>query len=250
MIDRGDEASIKIRTVRERILEVIGYRPFEGARRVYVIEPADALTREAQDALLKTLEEPPSAAILILISAFPDTLLPTIQSRCRRIRCGLLSEADVARVLTERAGVDRAKAKTLAAASGGSVARALAEQSGPFEGDREAALDFLTAQRGGVAERLKASATLTQHGSRRRDREAMAARLAIVQSLLRDLAAMGVSGDVPLANSDLIDALQDLAPAFPAERLPEAFFAISRAEAALDRYASPKIVADWLAVTL
>src|SRR5262249_32359587 len=90
MLDRGDEASIKIRALRERVLEVIGYRPFEAARRVYVIDPADDLTDEAQDALLKTLEEPPSAAILILVTAYPDMLHPTIQSRCRRLRFGPL----------------------------------------------------------------------------------------------------------------------------------------------------------------
>ena len=74
------------------MLEVIGYRPFEADRRVYIIDPADEMTVEAQDALLKTLEEPPSAAILVLITAYPDTLAPTIQSRCRRIRFGPLPE--------------------------------------------------------------------------------------------------------------------------------------------------------------
>ncbi len=251
IIGKGDEASIKIKTIRERVLEAVGYRPFEGARRVYIIDPADAMTREAQDALLKTLEEPPPAAILILISAYPDTLLATIQSRCRRLRCGLLSESDVARVLVERAGVETGLARMLAAASGGSVSRALAERSGTFEADREAALAFLSAQRGrNVAVRLKAAETLTKHGTKRRERDAMASRLAIVQSLLRDLTALGVPGGVPLANEDLATSLAELASSFSPERLSEAFAAITRAEASLDRYASPKIVADWLAVSI
>src|SRR5437016_6567385 len=77
-LDNGDEASIKITPLRERILDVAGYRPFEAERRVYIIDPADRLTDQAQDALLKTLEEPPPAAILILITAFADSLVPTI----------------------------------------------------------------------------------------------------------------------------------------------------------------------------
>jgi DNA polymerase-3 subunit delta' len=250
VIDKGDDASIKIRTVRERLLDVIGYRPFEGARRVYIIDPADALTREAQDALLKTLEEPPAAAVLILTSAYPDTLLPTIQSRCRRIRCGLLTEGDVARVLVERIGVDRATAPILAAASGGSVARAIAERSGAFEADRDAALEFLSAQRGGIAQRLKAAAALAAHGTKRRDREALVTRLAIVQTLLRDLAALGIAGQVALANADLTGPLEALTPVFGLERASDAYAAVARAEAALDRNASPKIVADWLALTV
>jgi DNA polymerase-3 subunit delta' len=250
VIDKGDDASIKIRTVRERLLDVIGYRPFEGVRRVYIIDPADALTREAQDALLKTLEEPPAAAVLILISAYPDTLLPTIQSRCRRIRCGLLTEGEVARVLVERAGVDRAAAPILAAASGGSAARAMAERSGAFEADRDAALEFLSAQRGGVAQRLKAAAALAAHGTKRRDREALVTRLAIVQTLLRDLAVLGIDGHVALTNADLTGPLEALTPVFGLERATDAYAAVGRAEAALDRNASPKIVADWLALSV
>src|SRR6187397_746979 len=71
-LDKGDAASIKIQPLREQILDAVGYRPFEGARRIFVINDADELTVQAQDALLKTLEEPPPAAILILITAYPD----------------------------------------------------------------------------------------------------------------------------------------------------------------------------------
>ena len=251
VIDKGDEASIKIRQIRERIIATVGYRPFEGARRVYIIDPADELTIEAQDALLKTLEEPPPAAMLILITAYPDTLLPTIQSRCRRLRCGLLSEADVIRVLVERAGIKPAAARPLAACSGGSVGRALAGQGGEFDDDRDAALNLLAAvRRGSVVERLKAATTLAQHKSKRRDREALFARLAIVSSLIRDLAAMEVQGQVPLANADIESALAKIAPEFSVERLTDAFAALDRAETALGRNASPKIVADWLAVSI
>jgi DNA polymerase-3 subunit delta' len=251
VIEKGDEASIKIRQVRDRIIASIGYRPFEGTRRIYIIDPADELTIEAQDALLKTLEEPPSAAMLILITAYPDTLLPTIQSRCRRLRCGLLSEADVTRVLIERAGIAVPAARALAASSGGSVSRALAGQAGEFDADREAALNLLAAvRRGSVVERLKAATALAQHKSKRRDREALFARLAIVSSLIRDLAAMDVQGGVPLANADIEGALADIAPAFPVDRLTDAFAAVDRAETALGRNASPKIVADWLSVSI
>jgi DNA polymerase-3 subunit delta' len=246
-LDKGSEASIKIKPLRERILDVVGYRPFEGARRVYIIEPADDLTTEAQDALLKTLEEPPAAALLMLITAYPDTLLATIQSRCRRLRFGLLSEHDVARVLAERARVDPKTAAHLAAVSGGSVARALSEEAGDFDEDRAAALALLRAARGGsMAERLKASAALAQHGSKRRDREALSARLTILASLLRDLSALSASSDVALANTDLDADLKALLASYRPDRLVAAFDLVDRAEHALGSNASPKIVADWL----
>jgi len=77
MLDRGDDATIKIKFLRERVLDVIGYRPFEAVRRVFIIA-ADDLQDGGQDALLKTLEEPPPSAMLILISAYPDSLSPTV----------------------------------------------------------------------------------------------------------------------------------------------------------------------------
>jgi DNA polymerase III subunit delta' len=251
VVDKGDEASIKIRMMRERVLETVNYRPFEAERRVYIIDPADLMTVEAQDALLKTLEEPPSAAMLILVTAYPDMLLPTIQSRCRRLRFGPLSESDVVRVLMQHAGLDEKKARRAAAASGGSVARALAEDSGDFDDDRDAALAVLTAARSSaIGARLKAAASLAQHRSDRRDREALSDRLSIVLSLLRDLGALNSAGAVPLANGDLADPLRELTGAFGVARVSDAFAKVEQADEALRRNASPKIVADWLAVTI
>jgi len=250
-IDRGEFASIKIEVLRERLLEVIGYRPFEAARRVYIIDPADDITEQGQNALLKTLEEPPSAAIIILISAFADTILPTVRSRCRRLRFAALSDHDVARVLVERAGVDKAKARALAAVAGGSVSRALAEQSGDLEEDRDAALALLQAARGRqVMPRLKAAAALAKHDSDRRDREALGARLAVVQAMLRDIGLVHANAAASIGYADDESAMRELAASFDVRRATAGFATIQRAHEALARNASPKIVADWVAVTL
>ncbi len=251
VLDKGDEASIKIKPLRERVLDVVGYRPFEGARRVFIIDPADDLTVEAQDALLKTLEEPPPSALLMLVTAYPDTLLPTVQSRCRRLRFGPLAEADVAAILAKDEGVEPGRARALAAASGGSVARALADDGGTLADDREAALGLLRAAGGrAVVPRLRAAAALAKHGSKRRDRAALDARLSALASLARDLAVIRAQAATPLANLDLEGPLHDLVSGFDAERIDAAYGAIVQARQALDRNASPKIVADWLAVRL
>ena len=247
ILDRGDDASIRIKHLRERLLEIVGYRPFEARRRVFIIDPADELTLEAQDALLKTLEEPPSSAILILVAAHPDTLRPTIQSRCRRLRFGALTEAEVARILAERCSIDPTRARLMAVASAGSVSRALEEEAGDVAEDREAALDLLKASaRRDVLPRMKAAGALSQHGSKRRDREALSARLAMMASLCRDLTALHAGATAALANGDLAEALHDLGRAFDTDRLSRAFSTIDRAQQALDRNASPKIVADWV----
>src|SRR5688572_20315090 len=187
-VDNGDIASISIKSIREQVLDPVGYRPFEGQRRVFIIDPADALSLPAQDALLKTLEEPPPASVLILISAYPDSLLPTVVSRCRRVRFGALTDTEVVQVLTGRHGMDPVLARARASLSGGSVTQALALDGGVLEGDRDAAWDLLRAAAAPpIAARLRAAETMTKHGTKRRDREALGMRLSHVSALLRDL---------------------------------------------------------------
>jgi DNA polymerase-3 subunit delta' len=74
-----------VEAVRERVIRAASYRPFEGGSRVFVVEAAEAMRDESQNALLKTLEEPPPFAHLILLSSEPEALLETISSRCQPV---------------------------------------------------------------------------------------------------------------------------------------------------------------------
>jgi DNA polymerase-3 subunit delta' len=80
-----------VEEVRERVIRAAAYRPFEGAKRVFVVEAAEALRDESQNALLKTLEEPPAFVHLILLSSEPEILLETIASRCQPVDFAPLS---------------------------------------------------------------------------------------------------------------------------------------------------------------
>src|SRR2546427_7698708 len=84
VVEPGDTGSIKIEQVRD-IVDRAAYRPFEGRRRVVIVDEADALVAPAQNALLQTLEEPPSSSTFILVTARPDMLLATVRSRCIRL---------------------------------------------------------------------------------------------------------------------------------------------------------------------
>jgi DNA polymerase-3 subunit delta' len=81
LVPRG--AQHLVEEVRERVIRASAYRPFEGGKRVFVIEAAEAMRDESQNALLKTLEEPPDFVHLILLSAEPEALLETVASRCQ-----------------------------------------------------------------------------------------------------------------------------------------------------------------------
>ncbi len=88
-----------VEQVRREVIASAAYRPFEGERRAFVIEAADAMAEESQNALLKTLEEPPAYAHLILLTTEPAALLETVTSRCQRIDFAPLSAAAIEREL-------------------------------------------------------------------------------------------------------------------------------------------------------
>lgn len=101
-------------------------RPMLGKTKVAIIDDAPLLTVAAQNALLKTLEEPPDHSLLILVAANPDALLATVRSRCQRVRFAPLPLESVATIVAEVAGVDAASARELAVLAEGSPGRALA----------------------------------------------------------------------------------------------------------------------------
>lgn len=103
----------------------------ESPWRVAIVDPADELSTEAANALLKILEEPPPKALILLVSHTPAKLLPTIRSRCRRLMLTPLPKADVAALLARLApGLPQAEAEVAASLSGGSIGRALALAEG------------------------------------------------------------------------------------------------------------------------
>jgi DNA polymerase-3 subunit delta' len=132
---KADEAArqkeLKIGTIRDWLRDVT-LRPYEGRRRVFILHDAERLNEEASNAMLKTLEEPPPFATLILVANSAD-LLPTVVSRCQPIRLRPLPRQQVVHALTERAGQNPETAALLAARSGGRIGWALQMAAAPDE---------------------------------------------------------------------------------------------------------------------
>jgi DNA polymerase-3 subunit delta' len=253
VIEPGDSGSIKIEQVRE-VIDRADYRPFEGRRRVVIIDEADALVPPAQNALLKTLEEPPSASVFVLVSSRPDALLPTVVSRCPRMRFAPLSTAEVADVLMRHHKYTEADARAAAADADGSIGRALEANSADLAEARDDAGRLLeqAARVADPSRRLDAVKDLaTSKGGAPAEREQMAARLRALASLLRDTSILAVGGDRRLlGNADLESTLASLARSFDGRRSTRAYNAVDEALGALERNASPKVVADWLVLQL
>ncbi|MDN5379609.1 DNA polymerase III subunit delta' [Thermodesulfobacterium sp.] len=119
-----EKKEIKIDQIRE-IINFLRYRPIEAKYKVTLIQNAERMNLEAANALLKSLEEPPSYGIFILITENFTQLLPTVVSRSQVVRFHPLPKTTVYRVLTERYGFEKQVSQTLAEISQGSLGRAL-----------------------------------------------------------------------------------------------------------------------------
>src|SRR5688572_2703275 len=237
-IEPGDTGVIKIEQARD-VIDRAGYRPFEGRRRVVIVDEADAMMVSAQNALLKTLEEPPSASVFVLVSSMPDALLATVRSRLSRLRFGALAPAEVAAVLMRDHGYTDAEARVAAADADGSIGRALAARSVDLTEARDAAQRLLeqTARSTDPVRRLDAAKELTgKKSTSAGERDQLAVCLRALASMLRDLGIIANHADMrSLANADLRADLSRLADSFDSERSLRAFTAVDRALGALDR---------------
>ena len=119
-----------VEEVRERVIRASAYRPFEGGSRVFVVEAAEAMRDESQNALLKTLEEPPGFVHLILLTSEPAALLETVTSRCQPVEFAALPAEAVEAVLAGAGDADQVAAAARLAAGDLDLARTLLDAEG------------------------------------------------------------------------------------------------------------------------
>ncbi|MCI8511295.1 MAG: DNA polymerase III subunit delta' [Lachnospiraceae bacterium] len=117
--------SIGVDDVREQINDSILIRPYSSYYKIYVVDEAEKLTVQAQNALLKTIEEPPSYAVLILITTNQEAFLPTILSRCVQLKLKPLKDSTVKSYLTEHLNVPDKEAEICAAFARGNLGKAI-----------------------------------------------------------------------------------------------------------------------------
>jgi DNA polymerase III subunit delta' len=197
--------SIKIEPVRDLVREIVA-RPFEGPARAFIVDDAHLTTEQAQNALLKSLEEPPATSHVILVTSAPQALLTTIRSRCQILRLGGLPASRLAAYLRERQGLTAEEARLRAALAGGSLGAALAFEAGTYQELRDALLALLERLPGlGAIERMQEAETLA-------DGDDVGETLTALRTLLRDVAALRAGSPAEsLLNADVVPRLTALA---------------------------------------
>ncbi|MCH7809807.1 MAG: hypothetical protein IH863_04420 [Chloroflexi bacterium] len=192
--------SISVEQMRD-VEATVALAPYEGRKRVVIIDPAEEMSAGAQNAFLKTLEEPPPHLVFVLISADADRLLETVRSRCRRVDFGLVAAAEIEAGLIER-GTDAGQAAVLARLAAGRPGWALEAAAAPaLLAKRDEALDAARsladmdlAGRIDVAEKLS--------GAFKRDRAAVDETLAQWLGWWRDVVLTQSGAGDAIANLD------------------------------------------------
>jgi DNA polymerase-3 subunit delta' len=204
-LDSGTGA-LKIEEVRT-VTGRIALKPYEARYRIALFRDFDHARPQAQDALLKTLEEPPPTAVLILLAPTTESLLSTITSRSQVISLRLVSAETICDTLIQRWNADPQQAELLARLSGGRIGwaiRALEEPS--LLDQRQAALDLLEQALGqNRAGRFALAEDLSK------DKLALVPLLELWQTYWRDVMLIREGSRVTPANIDREDALRQLA---------------------------------------
>jgi DNA polymerase-3 subunit delta' len=270
-----------VEEVRERVIRAAAYRPFEGGKRVFVVEAAEALRDESQNALLKTLEEPPAYVHLILLSSEPEALLETIASRCQPIDFAPLS----AEVLEAELGDEQAPPEEIAAAArlaagdlerarlllgprgrevredaegcvaaalGGEVASApwqrLLDRAKAAGEDAEAATREVLEEeaKSGLKRTARDVADESKRAGRRRRTEILDLGLELCAAWFRDLAAIAAGADVVVLNRDRLDRLRSQAAGLGPGRARVAAAAVQETRRSLDLNVSEELALEAL----
>ncbi len=237
-----DGAFIKIDQVRQLQRE-LSLRPYEADFKACIIESADRFHQSAGNALLKTLEEPPGSALMILLTSNPEAVLPTIRSRCQTVNFQHLSEEAIVQLLGGQ-GTDPVAARLAACLAGGSPGRAMELCSEEALSGRHEIIELL------FSLSLKDIGTIFNTSERlASEKEGLPEILDLLTTFLRDMLFLRV-GSSELVNRDLIDLIERETKRYPPKQLMELIDSVKSARLALQRNVNARLAMDVLLMRL
>jgi len=230
-----DKKQMGIDTVRE-LRRRLALKPFAAMRRFFIIEEADHMTEQAANSLLKSLEEPPEYAVLLLLAKDESSLLPTILSRCQKLRLHSLSLESIVSLLRER-GIKSEPAQHLARLSAGSPGRALSlAESDDLLRRREDVLDFLC--------RLTGHDDLEIFAEAERWRDWLKEDFPLLDLLMewyRDIIVCKQSGAEAVRNRDYSSDIERMARAYSLPRLQDMLESVREAAGDIEANVRPEL---------
>ena len=238
----ADGAFIKIDQIRELQRE-LAYRPFEAPKKACIIDGAERLNPAAGNALLKTLEEPPGDALIILVTEHRSGVLPTVLSRCQQLHFQTLSQETITTCLNSR-GIDGETARIAASLAGGSLKKALEISGETALPERKRFLQRITGL--SLREITPLFSTAEELAA---DKDSAMALLDLLTSYLRDILLLKGGGD-GIVNADLLPLLEREAGRFLPERIMERIDHVAAARRALLRNVNTRLTLEVLFMRL
>jgi DNA polymerase-3 subunit delta' len=208
LLEPDDKGTIKVGAAREFSAE-IRFRPYEGRQRFFLIDNSEKLREESANALLKTLEEPPSTSNIILLTAQPDALLPTVRSRSQQLTFAPLPLDEMEGFVKEQ-GRPVSEAALLARLSEGSIGRLAAIDLSDYRKERRELLELaeLLAGDGSRHRLIKAAEYL----AKQQDKDVFERKLILLLKIVRDLLLLNEGSDRgKIINVDEAERLEGLA---------------------------------------
>lgn len=237
--------AIPISRIRE-VVRQAGYHRFGARRRFIIIDPADAMRGPAANALLKTLEEPPDGTGFILVATNAKALLPTIISRCQRVRFGPVPTQALAIWLAEQ-GVDNAP--DIASVSFGCPGVAMDMTDGALLKRRETRDALIDVLHGDLDTLFKYTQKLCS-GGRAAWRPKAEALFELLEELIRDAAVHQAGSSSDLVNTDRADVVERWAKALWPDGVAQCHAALTDVRLDLNRMVSGRTAIDALLCTI
>ena len=208
---------IKIEQTRE-LAEQAQFRPYEGRRRVFILDDAEWLRHEAANSMLKILEEPPDTSLLILITPKPFSLLDTIRSRCLLLSFAPLNAADIERHLRTIKTIASEEARLRAQLAGGSIGRAIALNIAEYREMRNVLLEII--ETAAVSRDSIRLLNASEYLGKKLDKDEFERHLNALMVLLRDLFHLKLSrSNEYLINEDVVERLERITEALTVEEI-------------------------------
>jgi DNA polymerase-3 subunit delta' len=245
-----DPQVIKIEKIRE-LERLLSFKPNNGKYRVTVLRGAEKMTMEAANAFLKTLEEPPHGNVLVLQAADLSQLIPTIVSRCQKVRFQPIPVPQVAEWLENKKGVDREKALFLAKLSEGSITRAVRMWEEEYESRRGESFSRLRDLPGVSDGELLELAMELKGKGRDRENETIDLLFSLWKTWLRDLLLLktGVPEHL-IIHRDYLAELKRTSAAYRIDYLMEALRLLDQAEKDMIRFRNMELMLGNLFLSL
>ena len=236
---------IKVKEIRA-IQDQMKFRPFEGGKRIIIIGDADRMNIVSANALLKTLEEPSTSNILILITSRPYLLPMTILSRCQHLRFNPLQKETVASYLQEKLSLDYQSSYLISLSSGGSIGKAAELNDDSHLAMKAPVLDIMSQTRMKDSLRL-----LSLAGDFGQERKEIMDRLGILITGYRDALVYKETGEIDrIINRDYIDIIKSVAESLSGWNIMNSIKAVDQALHAMNQNANKQLTLEAMVFKL